>query len=267
MAHIGIVGMGWLGLPLAEQLVAAGHTVSGTVSSPEKAERLRQQGLDCYSWRADDGVADLPDSLFAPCLIVLLPPSKCQDYPSTVAAIASRARRQNGQYLLFISSTSVYGPDDQGRGELLPHPVTERGLRMLAAEQQVRLHGPDRWLILRLAGLIGPGRHPGRFIRSDGGDGAAPVNLLHQTDALGILQACLHQQPAGLALNACSPSHPSRRLFYTLASHALGGEAPVFSDEPQGRSLEMDGEAVTSVLDYHYQVADLLSWLHSTDIE
>ncbi len=53
---IGILGAGWLGLPLARALLAAGKQVAVTVSSAEKAARLQGGGDRCLS--ADDFCRD-----------------------------------------------------------------------------------------------------------------------------------------------------------------------------------------------------------------
>lgn len=45
---IGILGAGWLGLPLAWALWAAGKQVAVTVSSAEKAARLQGEGINAY---------------------------------------------------------------------------------------------------------------------------------------------------------------------------------------------------------------------------
>lgn len=45
---IGILGAGWLGLPLARALLAAGKQVAVTVSSTEKAVRLQGKGSDAH---------------------------------------------------------------------------------------------------------------------------------------------------------------------------------------------------------------------------
>ncbi len=44
----GIVGAGWLGLPLARALQAQGQSVAVTVSSLEKATRLRDGGIAAW---------------------------------------------------------------------------------------------------------------------------------------------------------------------------------------------------------------------------
>lgn len=43
-----IIGCGWLGLPLAERLVAEGYTVKGSTTSVDKLSLLRQKGIDAY---------------------------------------------------------------------------------------------------------------------------------------------------------------------------------------------------------------------------
>ena len=45
---IGILGAGWLGLPLARALLAAGKPVAVTVSSAEKAARLQGEVINAY---------------------------------------------------------------------------------------------------------------------------------------------------------------------------------------------------------------------------
>jgi hypothetical protein len=77
---IGILGAGWLGLPLARALLA---TV--TVSSAEKAVRLQGEGIYAYPLMIS---ADMSDELPIPCesLVICVPPSKTDDDPQAVAA-------------------------------------------------------------------------------------------------------------------------------------------------------------------------------------
>ena len=46
--QIGVIGCGWLGLPLAEELVKTGYVVSGTTTSKEKLSVLKEKGLQSY---------------------------------------------------------------------------------------------------------------------------------------------------------------------------------------------------------------------------
>ena len=44
MAKVAVIGLGIMGLPMAKNLVTAGHQVTGYNRSPEKAQELAQAG-------------------------------------------------------------------------------------------------------------------------------------------------------------------------------------------------------------------------------
>ena len=46
---VSIVGCGWLGVPLAVQLLAEGYLVKGSTTSPEKVPLLQQTGVEAYA--------------------------------------------------------------------------------------------------------------------------------------------------------------------------------------------------------------------------
>ena len=254
MSQLSIVGLGWLGEPLAHALTAEGMLVVGSVTSEAKACRLRAQGLTVQCWQAALE-QPLPASLVAPIMILTLPPGRCPDYLAALTAIIESMKRQGGQKVLFISSTSVYGVDDLGIESRHPQPDEARGELLLAAERLLMKSGLTH-TIVRAAGLFGPGRYPGRFLAGrQTTRGGAPVNLVHQADMLGIIRAILAQEAWGMLFNACAPSHPTRRAFYTRACTLAGLPLPEFvDDEVAGKQI--DGSLVERVLGYHYQYPD-----------
>ena len=109
----GIVGAGWLGLPLARALQAQGQSVAVTVSSLEKATRLRDGGIAAWPLLlAPDMAGPLPFRCRD--LVICVPPSKTEDYPASVARLCQLARAAGAGKVLFISATSVWAP---GQGE------------------------------------------------------------------------------------------------------------------------------------------------------
>ncbi|MGB5275232.1 MAG: NAD(P)-binding domain-containing protein [Flavobacteriaceae bacterium] len=46
--RIGILGCGWLGLPLAESLLKKGYRIHGSTTSEEKIEMLQHKGIDAF---------------------------------------------------------------------------------------------------------------------------------------------------------------------------------------------------------------------------
>ena len=80
MKSVAIVGLGWLGLPLALHLKELGWYVKGSKQSPEDAQKLHQLGIETYPFSLSDEMKRLPDHirpLFnVDALILTLPPGR-----------------------------------------------------------------------------------------------------------------------------------------------------------------------------------------------
>ncbi|RUA14157.1 MAG: short-chain dehydrogenase, partial [Flavobacteriia bacterium] len=57
---IGVLGCGWLGLPLAQRLVESGFEVHGTTTSIEKVQQLQRLGIVPYHDHKSFVMADIP---------------------------------------------------------------------------------------------------------------------------------------------------------------------------------------------------------------
>ncbi|WP_417614560.1 NAD(P)-binding domain-containing protein [Oceanisphaera sp.] len=257
---VAIVGLGWLGEPLALHLLKLGYAVAGSTTTPDKAERLAKAGIKTQVWDINSPLpADWPSALAADTVVLCVPPGKVRDYAATVGGVARLAAKGGVQRLLFTSATSVYG----GLGlktEADAEPDSERGERMWAAEQAVRSSGVADVLCLRLSGLVGGNREPGRFLAGrsfEGGD--EPVNLVAQEDLLRFIPAILAKSNWPETLNVSAPHHPSRREFYGRAAQLQNLPEPRFSGGGQGKSI--DGSALSRWLGLDYQVTDWFSWL------
>ncbi|WP_421189183.1 SDR family oxidoreductase [Aeromonas enteropelogenes] len=259
---IGILGAGWLGLPLARSLLAAGKQVAVTVSSAEKAARLQGEGIHAYplTISAHIPVADKKEPWPIPCetLVICVPPSKTDDYPQAVAQACALAKAHGTRRVLFVSATSVWGAG-QAEGEQ-PKPRHARGERMLAAEQAVLAAGFECVIIMRPSGLYGPDRHPGRFLAGKTLEGGAQaVNLVHLDDVVAACLLLLERGKDGDAYNLSAPVHPRREQFYPFAARQLGLPAPVFI-EPAGAFLPIDGLRICEQLGFNYRWPDPAHW-------
>ena len=123
-------------------------------------------------------------------------------------------------------------------------------------------YGQWQSTVVRLGGLIGPGRAPGRFLagRRDLTQGDAPVNLLHLTDAVGVLRTIINQEVWGHTLNVCALTHPLRRDFYPVAATHLGLEPPTFRPDSTGGKL-IDSSRLRSLVPYQFQHDEVLAAL------
>ncbi|QXC33647.1 NAD-dependent epimerase/dehydratase family protein [Aeromonas sp. FDAARGOS 1407] len=259
---IGILGAGWLGLPLARALLAAGKQVAVTVSSAEKAARLQGEGIHAHplTISAEMSVADKKEQWPIPCetLVICVPPSKTDDYPQAVARACALAKASGTRRVLFVSATSVWGAG-QAEGEQ-PKPRHARGERMLAAEQAVQAAGFECVMIVRPSGLYGPDRHPGRFLAGKTLEGGAQaVNLVHLDDVVAACLLLLERGKDGDAYNLSAPVHPRREQFYPFAARQLGLPAPLFI-EPAGEFLPIDGLRICEQLGFNYRWPDPAHW-------
>ena len=259
---IAILGLGWLGEPLGLTLQQQGWQVSGTCRDESKAERLQQQGLHAITMEFNQPLpAQWPDALRAHTLLLCVPPGKLDNYASRLGQLAQAAVAAGTQRVIFTSATSVYG----GTGIKTEHdasPDGPRGERMLAAEQAVQACGPGQVLILRLSGLVGGNREPGRFLAGrefDGGD--EPVNLVAQEDLLRFIPALLARNDWPAVLNLSAPHHPSRRDFYREAARLQQLPPPIFSGGGAGKTI--DGSAICGLLGMDYSVTDWFEWLQA----
>lgn len=261
MQRITIVGLGWLGLPLAQAWQLAGGVAYGSCRTAIKQQQLLAGGIQAFCWQAGTP-PDLPP---AEGLVLALPPGQIArapgcDYATTLHQLVQAASLRGYQQVLHVSSTGVYGAADTGDDAVPVHPDSERGELLWRAEQAVRQGGLP-WTIVRSAGQIGPGRHPGRFLSGrEVKQGGAPVNLVHQQDLVRMVTALLQRGARGETFNLCAPDHPSRSLFYGAASRQLGLPLPVFQDQlTSGRCI--DGRRVAEVVGCDYAVSDLMAWL------
>lgn len=258
---ISIIGLGWLGWPLAKQLVAEGYQVTGTVTTVAKQQRLavEEPAVSILCWQAEE---QLPPSLCAPVMVITLPPGKLDDYAVALQTLITRAREGGVCHLIYISSTSVYGEKGHCDESSPLMPETAQAVSLVQVEQFVQQAGFPFCTILRPSGLFGPGRYPGRFLSGKTlAGGGRVVNLVHQTDVIGVISVLL-QQPCNDIFNLAAPDHPTRAQFYGQACQHAGLPLPQFSDMDDDGKL-IDGGRVESVLGYHYQVRDLMAWLQS----
>lgn len=238
---VSILGCGWLGLPLARQLLGLGYRVKGSTTTAAKLTSLQQSGVIPYLIGLTDNEYDLQklnEFLDTDVLVIAVPPGRTDERKAayiklfkTISALIPVAEK-NIKQLILISSTSVYAESNEEIDEAYPaEPHEPAGIIVREVEQMVeRFNIPAG--IIRFGGLIGPERHPGRFFagKKNIANGLSPVNLIHLDDAVNIVIRMIETNQTGI-LNACAPTHPSRQDFYSLASASLGLEPPSFIPE------------------------------------
>ena len=276
---VGIVGCGWLGKALAKTLLEKGASVLATSSKLENVEKLNKQGINAQqlTLAATNKQLVKHDIFGQQRLVIAITPQFKQgrtDYADKVAQLVS-AVQQRGyvQQIILLSSTAVYHGLEGNVNEESPLNLTTEKVQILNAAEQAVLsianNGAKQGNVIRLAGLVGPERHPGKFLLPTKGqanktlnNSAAPVNLVHQQDAVGLIESLLQVgSPQGI-FNGVSDTHVSKKQYYQAAAKALSLQVPVFSQEHSSEATrKVCGEKAKKVLSYKFIYPDLLTWL------
>lgn len=235
---VGVIGCGWLGLPLAMEMVNMGYTVNGSTTSKEKMELLKGKGIQPFLIALSEDRIEGPIEEFlngVQLLIINVPPKlrggNKEDYVKKMRLLHDKISKSLIKEVVFVSSTSVYG-DAEGEvdEETPPCPTTESGEQLLASENIFRDEPNLLTTIIRYGGLIGPDRHPIKNLAGKKvANGNFPVNLIHLNDAIGIIVNIVSQGLWGEVFNGVYPHHPSKRDYYSSEARKRNLPLPEFS--------------------------------------
>ncbi|MCL1048425.1 SDR family oxidoreductase [Shewanella abyssi] len=264
-----IVGCGWFGLPLAQAMVTQGITVNGSKRSTEKAASLTEYGINGFTLdlsfdeQIEENQLAIEAALNTDCLVVNIPPGLRKDpqgYLVKLARLTRLIRDISYQRIIFISTTGVYPSVEKLMTEKDAVAHSEVSDKLLQAEAMFA--GLTNSCIARFAGLVGPKRHPGRFLagKIDMSQPEAAVNIVHLNDCILAVSELIFEPSAAGIYNVCAPKHPSRQAFYQQASLNLGLVAPQFTQEKSGGKI-ISSDRLTKELNFEYQFSDPMDML------
>ena len=246
MTKIAIVGFGWLGTPLGQQLVDQGYKVVGTTRNVEKIAQLATTNLEAFYWNSREENPVLVEEIVTDTAYCILnfPPGKVngiQEYGEHLLFAAKQFSASTR--FIFVSTTGVY-PDQirDAKEDSFTWEENASNNHLAYAEQVLHNYLQDRLTIIRMAGLIGPNRHPAKFFAGRSGipNGNQPVNLIEQKDSIQIILHVLTKNYWGKIVNACASQHPTRNEYYTESCRKFGFELPQFIEEGEGKVVNND---------------------------
>lgn len=264
-----IFGCGYLGLRVARRWRAAGETAVHVVTrSPERAATLAAEGL--VPLVADvtrpETLRDLPAAdtvLFAVGYDRASGKSIEQVYVAGFKHALDALPPAIGR-LIYVSTTGVYG-DCEGEWvneDSACRPLRPGGQASLAAEDAL-WQSPlaSRGVILRMAGLYGPGRIPNRAPLLAGEPLAVPtagfLNLIHVDDAAAVVLAAEAADVSLPRRYVVSDGHPiPRGQYYAELARLLHAPAPRFV-EPAADDSRAARAAADKRLDNSRMLAEL----------
>lgn len=269
MKSVAIIGLGWLGMPLAQALLAKGWRVTGCKRSVLAENSPLPFKPTAFTLTADFAFCpELAEMLATQSMVIALPPSRIglPDYLQGIKRLVSLAISQGVRHILFVSSTSVF-PQQAGEFDENSEPIADNP----TAEVLIVL---ERWLatqpvaldIVRPAGLVGNGRHPVRTLAGRTlTNGNQPINLVHLDDCISAIIQLLEAPNGKRTFHLVANSHPSRAIYYTQAAEKLGLAAPQFVAENLDENPPLDrlihGRKICQMLGFRYRYDDPLAMI------
>lgn len=253
-----IAGCGYVGFPLGVELVRRGHQVWGLRRSAAADREMREKGLTPIT--ADislpETLATSPDGCDWVVHCVSASGGTPEDYRRTYVEgtrnLLNRLRVDPPRKFIYTSSTGVYGQDD---GTVVNEtsatsPEAETAKVLVEAERLI-LEAKVSPVILRLAGIYGPGRGYWlkSFLSGDArieGQGGRILNMVHRDDVVGAMIAALERARPGEIYNVVDDEPVSQlALFDWLAKH-LGRALPPSVPNLGGRKRGVTNKRVSN---------------------
>ncbi|MCK8043960.1 SDR family oxidoreductase [Shewanella sp. 1CM18E] len=278
---VGIVGCGWFGLPLAQFLQERGTKVYGSKRSQSAAEELNVFGINGFQLDLDDDEhlasnhQTITNALNVDCLVVNIPPGLTKApnaYLQRLAKLKQLTAGLDYKKLIFVSTTGVYPAIDgvlTEKDAQAHSPVSEK---LLQAEQV--FSDKPNMCVVRFAGLVGPQRHPGRFLaaKKDLAGGTSAVNIVHLNDCIAAVSQLIFESSGSGIYNVCAPEHPTRQAFYVKAANMLGLTAPEFLEEvidhhalSSATGKLICSQRLVEELNFEYQFSDPMDMLEACE--
>lgn len=236
MKKVSIIGLGWIGLPLARCLKSKGIEVVGSTTSPDKLDRIQSEGIAGVQFE----LRPFPQgkgfqALFqAETMIVNIPPrSRTQGadfYLEQLKFLRSMIVQSPVKKVIFVSSTGIYPetPKEEEYNENFPLSKENCGNpTLLIAEELMEKDRDFDLTIVRFGGLMGGDRIPGKyFAGKENVAGHTRVNFIHQIDAVRLLSWILEKELWNEVFNGVAPIHPLRKDIYERNQQDLGLPLP-----------------------------------------
>ena len=213
--NISIIGLGWLGLPLAESFKEKGHSISGTTTSKEKQTILKKQfNVSLFDFN-DHQTLDANIYKNTEVVILTIPPFikiPEDSYGNHLINIVSQFSTNTN--FIFTSSTSVYPKNGAIYNE---ESETSQSSPVTIAENKLKEVLGSKLTILRLGGLYGRARHPVYKIQGKENikNPKGSINFIHLDDVIESITTIIKTKHFGDTFNLVNPNHPQRKEYYS----------------------------------------------------
>ncbi len=257
---IGVLGCGWLGFPLAKDLIKQGFKVKGSTTNKEKIKSLEKENIEPYLIEIGENKNSKSLNSFLEKLDILIlniPPKLRSNikpnYFEKIRFIKDSKYFDKIKYIVFVSSTSVYG-SKQGKinSKTEPVPDSKSGKEILKTE---KLFQKKNNTVVRFGGLIGNNRNPLKYLQKKDEilNPQAPINYIHLNDCIGIINSIIEKNMWGKTFIGVSPHHPSKKEYYDRLCNEKNLNKLNFSSKENTVNKEITDENIFKLLNYEFR--------------
>ena len=252
-----ILGAGYAGRCIYTRAVALGVSVSVTSRTPNAhldfAAQLHRLRFDLNrddTWRRIPAGADL---------IWCFPAAPLEAVSAFADAVLGNARR-----VVILGSTSAYALLANDSDSILDESALIDATRpRVMGEEYLRTH--SQAMVLRVAGIYGPGRNVLDWIRRGNvGPSQRYVNLIHVEDLAAVCLLALEKGQPGAAYNV-SDGRPRRWSEICDVARLRWGVVPLKDDSDQRPGKRLSIEKITRDLGYRFRHPDLYQALETIE--
>ena len=222
-----IIGCGYIGRGLGARYLLAGEPATGVVFSLESSLQLRKIGIEPIALNLDQSLEQLPLEDAGRIFYFAPPPDSGIRDTRLGRFLGALRKRRCLPRIVYISTTGVYG-DCQGDWVDEKRPVqatTDRARRRLDAEHSLlewALQDEGEVVILRVAGIYGPGRLPLARLRQGLPmihESEAPwTNLIHADDLVSVCVAAMTGGANGEIYNVSDGAPGNMAEYFNLVA-------------------------------------------------
>jgi nucleoside-diphosphate-sugar epimerase len=240
---------GWIGSATVDELLDAGHDVTGLARSADSALSLEKKGARVLLGNLDDLDSLRRGASEADAVVHLAnkhdwanPAESDRAERAAVGAIAEAlvgtdrpfmvanglSGLCDGRPVLETDPSPAVGPDSDGGGsENLALDHVGRGVRSMVVRFAPSVHGAGDWGFVTFLAAAARERGVSGYV----GDGSATWSAVHRSDAARLIRLGIEKAPAGSRLHASAEESVSTRTIAEALGRALG--LPVAAIAPE----------------------------------
>ncbi|TXE14418.1 NAD(P)H-binding protein [Algoriphagus aquimarinus] len=235
MSEISIIGLGWIGLPLAK-ILSSDHSVFGSTTSADKAASIQKEGINAIQF----ALVPFPQGkgfqklLSSQIMVINIPPrsrtSTGELFLEQIKFLRSMVDQSSIKKVLFVSSSGVY-PEANRKAAYTEAEYLDKDLTgnetIFKSELMFSEDRNFDLTIVRFGGLLGDERIPGKYVAGkENIAGHTRVNYIYRNDASRMLAWIIEKELWNEVYNGVAPIHTLRKDVYDQNVRDLGFEPP-----------------------------------------